>query len=133
MPDSGFVGLEFRGGRWQGGMQVRSDEGGSKWVALLSHPDPAMAAAARDVAVYWKTRVRGERGPRQSPAQLEARCEPPRGHPNASPRLCFQCQPARLCVWLGQLQGRSAVGGPRPYLGSAHECCAAAGTSRTRS
>jgi hypothetical protein len=49
-------------------------QGGSKFNTTLSrHQSPEAAAVAADVAVFWKTHVRGWCGPLQRPAALSTR------------------------------------------------------------
>jgi hypothetical protein len=73
LPASGFLGVTFFYNKWNAWVSLALNGGRSKQMSVLRDRDPAVAAAARDVAVYWKMRVLGQGGRNQRPPLLESR------------------------------------------------------------
>lgn len=75
-PPPGVTGVKHLNGQWHAtlSLQQGTQGGGPASAAVFCHPDFAVAAAALDLAVYWKTAVLGQRHHLQQPAVLHARC-----------------------------------------------------------
>jgi hypothetical protein len=74
---SGFVGVYYVKGTWVVELKLTlpgSNEGNTR---IFKHADASVAAAARDVTVYHKMRIRGQGSSLQAGPLLEARCGAP--------------------------------------------------------
>ena len=65
---SGYVGVQWMGNKWTASICLANRQASVFW-----HSDPALAAVARDCAVFFKTHICGAGGRRQPPAMLHDR------------------------------------------------------------